>query len=323
MPTGDVTPPGCPRAKLHSKASETLAGRPIVTARAAEITCRSLASSTQTASADKKLKQKPVVDLSRMGEEELRSISSKGSSQRPRTSTPVEGARPQLAETEPMEVDPSEVPSTSHSSGAGAAVCPKTKGANASQAQSTGQHQRVGPKTKQRATDQQGVHAMVANVMDHHGVNQEDWEQSQGPDYRMDPLRPPTWVIHPAPGQHLATLEGVSVDEWQAELDITLDELLRWLTMVARGTSQACSYRSQESYFQTIQVVKETIQRYEDAQGLQYHEKPVHLDCTIMGRFWQPMYTTKGSYAWPRMRGKRHETERSTPKSNAGKLRMK
>ncbi len=32
MPTGDVTPPGCPGAKLHGKAPETLSGRPVVTA---------------------------------------------------------------------------------------------------------------------------------------------------------------------------------------------------------------------------------------------------------------------------------------------------
>ncbi len=56
MPTGDVTPPGCPRAKLHGKAPETLSRYPVVTARAAETTSRSQASSTQTASADKNLK---------------------------------------------------------------------------------------------------------------------------------------------------------------------------------------------------------------------------------------------------------------------------
>ncbi len=71
MPTGDVTPPGCPRAKLHSKAPETLSRHPVVAARSAETTCRSQASSSQTASADKKLMQKPVVDLSRMGEEDI------------------------------------------------------------------------------------------------------------------------------------------------------------------------------------------------------------------------------------------------------------
>ncbi len=35
MPKGDVTPSGCPRAKLHGKAPETLSGRPTMTARAA------------------------------------------------------------------------------------------------------------------------------------------------------------------------------------------------------------------------------------------------------------------------------------------------
>ncbi len=143
----------------------------VVTARAAETTCRSQASSTLLL-----LKQKPVVDLSRMGEEELKNISSKGRSQQPRTSTPVEGARPQLAGMEPMEVDTLEVPAASYSSSAGVAASPKTKGASASQAQSqsTGLHQRADSKTKQRATDQQGVHAMVAYVMEHHGINQED-----------------------------------------------------------------------------------------------------------------------------------------------------
>ncbi len=94
IPTGDVTPPACSQAKLHGKAPETLSGHPVVSARAREATCRSQASSTQTASADKKLKQKPAVHLSRMGEEELKGISSKGSSQRLRTSAPVEHARP-------------------------------------------------------------------------------------------------------------------------------------------------------------------------------------------------------------------------------------
>ncbi len=62
---------------------------------------------------------------------------------------------------------------------------PKTKGASASQVQarSTGQRQHTGLKTKQRATDQPGVRAMVANVLEHQVVKQEDWEQSQGPDY--------------------------------------------------------------------------------------------------------------------------------------------
>ncbi len=62
-----------------------------------------------------------------------------------------------------------------------------------------------------------------------------------------------------------------------------MDEWLRWLTTLAEGTSQACSYRSQESYFRNIQAVKETIQRYEHEQGIQYREKPVHWDSAIVG----------------------------------------
>ncbi len=50
MPRGDVSPLGCARAKHHDKAPETLSERPVVTARAAETTCRSQASSTQTVS---------------------------------------------------------------------------------------------------------------------------------------------------------------------------------------------------------------------------------------------------------------------------------
>ncbi len=134
-----------------------------------------------------------------------------------------------------MDVDAAEVPSTSQGSGAGAAVRPKVKEASAShaQAQPTGQRKRADQKTKQRATDQRGVRAMVANVLERQGVEQEDWEQSQRTDYRVEPLRPATWVVYPPPGQHLATLEGVPVDEWPAEPDITPDELLRRLTVVA------------------------------------------------------------------------------------------
>ncbi len=113
MPRGDVTPSECPGAKPHGKTPETFSGHPTMTARAAETTCKSQASSTATAPADQKLKQRPVVDLSRMGEEELQSISSNGSAQRPRTSTPVERAPPRVTETVPMEVDPQGVPSTS------------------------------------------------------------------------------------------------------------------------------------------------------------------------------------------------------------------
>ncbi len=180
MPKGDVTPAECVRAKLHGETPETLSGHPTMTARAAETTCKSQASSIQTAPADKKLKQRPVVDLSRMGEEELIGISSKGSSQQPRTSTPVERAPPQVTESEPMDVDTQGVLSTSQGSGASAAVRPKEKGASASHAQTqpTGPRKRTERKAKQRATDQQGVRAMVANVLECQGIEREDWEQS-------------------------------------------------------------------------------------------------------------------------------------------------
>ncbi len=82
-------------------------------------------------------------------------------------------------------------------------------------------------KVKPNATDQQGVRDIVANVLERQGIEREDWERSLRTDYRVDPLRPPTWVVHPPPGQHLATLEGVSEEEWQAEADITPEELLR------------------------------------------------------------------------------------------------
>ncbi len=283
MPRGDVTSSEFPRAKLQGKAPETLSGRPTMTARAAETTCKSQASSTAMASADQKLKQRPVVDLSRM--EMPVGSSSKGSSQRPRTSTPVERAPPQVTETVPMEVDSQGMPSTSHGSSASAAVCPKENRASAShaQVQSTGQRKCADQKAKQCATDQQGIRAMVANVLERQGVERENWEQPQGTDYRVDPLRPPTWVIRPPPGQHLATLEGVPEDEWQAEPDITQEELLRRLTVLVRGTSQACSHRSQELYFRGIQVVKEALKNYEDEQGLKYSKNAVHLDRALVG----------------------------------------
>ncbi len=136
------------------------------------------------------------------------------------------------------------------------------------QVQSAGQRKRADQKAKQHATDQQGVRAIVANVLKRQGVEPEDWERSQRTDYRVDPMRPPTWVVRSPPGRHLATLEGVSEDEWQAEPDITPEELFMRLTVMARGTSQACSHRSQELYFGMIQVIKETIKNYEDEQGV-------------------------------------------------------
>ena len=107
MPNGDVTPHECPRAQYHGPVPEAFSGRPVVITQAAETTCRSQASSTQIAPADQNLQQRLVVNLPRMRKEELKSISSMGSTQQPRTSTPGEGAHPRSTETEPMEVDTS------------------------------------------------------------------------------------------------------------------------------------------------------------------------------------------------------------------------
>ncbi len=114
----------------------------------------------------------------------------------------------------------------------------------------------------------QGVRNMVVRnmgVLESRGMSQEDWEQSLRTDYRVEPLPPPTWVVYKPPGQHLATMEGALVDEWYAEPDVTLDQLLRQLTRLAKGTSQACSYQSQESYFRHRQRFKETMRDYEPA----------------------------------------------------------
>ncbi len=61
-------------------------------------------------------------------------------------------------------------------SGADAAVLPKENRASAShaQARSSGQRKRADQKTKQRATDQQGVRVMVAGVLDRQGIEPED-----------------------------------------------------------------------------------------------------------------------------------------------------
>ncbi len=85
-----------------------------------------------------------------------------------------------------MDVDSPEAPSTSQGSGVGAAVRPKENRASASHAptQSPGQCK--------RATDQQGIRAIVANVLECQGIEPEDWERSQVTNYRVDPLRPPT-----------------------------------------------------------------------------------------------------------------------------------
>ncbi len=166
MPRGDVTPRDCPRATLRGQAPETLSGHPTMTARAAGTASQSQASSISTATADQKLRQRAIVDLPRM--EMPPSSSSQSQPQRPRTGTSTERVASRTSETQSMEVDSFEVPSTSHGSGAGAVVRPKEHRADTSHAptQPSDQRQRAGQKAKQRATDQQGVHEMVANVLE-------------------------------------------------------------------------------------------------------------------------------------------------------------
>ncbi len=88
-----------------------------------------------------------------------------------------------------MDVDSQETPSTSQGHGAGAVVRPKEHRASTSHAQTqpSGQRKRTDQKAKHRATDQQGVRAMVAGMLERHGVEPEDWENSQRVDYRVDP----------------------------------------------------------------------------------------------------------------------------------------
>ncbi len=58
-------------------------------------------------------------------------------------------------------------------------------------------------------------------------------------------------------------MEGAPVGEWRTERDVTLDELLRRLTQLAKVISQACSYQSQEFYFRHSQWFKEAVHDYE------------------------------------------------------------
>ncbi len=212
--------------------------------RVAETAYRSQATSSKTVTADHKLQQQPVIQLPKLGVEKLRSISSKGSARQPRTSTAVEGARLRPSKTESMEADTPAVQATSQNSGASMVTHPATQGASALQTQPklTGPLSCLDPKTKQRATTPQGVRNIVVGVLESGGVSQEDWEQSLRTNYRVDPLRPPDWYVSKSPGKHLSTMEGASVDEYLAEPDVTSDELLRQLTQLAWGTSQACSY---------------------------------------------------------------------------------
>ncbi len=124
---------------------------------------------------------------------------------------------------------------------------------------------------------------MVVGILGRQGVSQEDWEQSLRTGYRVYPLLPREWSVCPPPGTHLSTMEGVPVREWRPEPNVTSDELLRRLTQLEKGTSQACSNHSQESYFRHSQQAKEDMRDYEPEQGRQYHEGPVDVDSEIAG----------------------------------------
>ncbi len=217
---------------------------PVVTARLAETMCRSQTTPSKTGSADYKLQQLPVIQLPKLGGEVLKGLSSKGSTWQPRTSTPIEGTHSQPAETESMEVDTPAMQATSRDSSASTVAHSAMQRASTSQARprSTGLHSHLDPKTKQHAMTRQGVRNIVACVLERRGVSQEDWEQSLRTDYRVDTLHPPEWSVHPPPGMYLSTMEGAPLGEWRDEPTVTTDQLLRRLTQLPRGTSQACSY---------------------------------------------------------------------------------
>ncbi len=112
-------------------------------------------------------------------------------------------------------MEPPAAQATSQSSSANVVTHPAAQGASASQVQpqSTGPSSRPDPKTKPLTTDQQGVRNIVAGVLESQGVGREDWQQSLRTDYRVEPLPPPTWVVHPPAGKQLASTEGGPVDE--------------------------------------------------------------------------------------------------------------
>ncbi len=78
-------------------------------------------------------------------------------------------------------------------------------------------------------------------------------------------------------------MKGAPVGKLCAESDVTSDALLRQLTQLARGTSQACSYQSQESYCRHSQRFKESIHGYKAELGHQYHDGPVNVDGEVVG----------------------------------------
>ena len=207
-----------------------------------------------------------------MEEEELKSISSRGGTRQPRSSTPNGGVSSKAVEVESMEVDtrmrrplpgtlvPARWPTLQHREGV----------VHSAPSKSAGPHSRQGQKTKQCTVSQQGVRDMVAGVLEGQGMSREDWERSLGTDFRMAPLLPPEWTVSAPPGRHLSMVEGALVDQWRPQHEVTPDELLRQLTRLAHGTHQGCSYQSHKYYFRHSQRIKEVIRDYQADQGHQY-----------------------------------------------------
>ncbi len=95
--------------------------------------CQSQATFSMTGTADRKLQQQPVIQLSKLGGEKLPSISSKDSDQQPRTSTPIKSVSLRPPEAESMEVDTPTGQATSQNSRASSATSSAMQGVSASQ----------------------------------------------------------------------------------------------------------------------------------------------------------------------------------------------
>ncbi len=118
-----------------------------------------------------------------------------------------------------MEVDTPATQATSRISSASTVAHPLTQGGSAAQAPSTsdGPQPQQGRKTKKNATSQQGIRDIAAGVLEVQGMSREDWEQSLGLNYRVEPLILPEWSVSKPLGQHLSTVEGAPTDHWRTQ----------------------------------------------------------------------------------------------------------
>ncbi len=178
MPIGDNTPAGCPRANFPGRMSVNPLGTQSSLLRQPKqlVGHRLLLSRSLNSIKDSKLQQHPFIQLPKKEEEELKSISSKGSTWLPRVSTPKQGVSSKVAKAESMELDPPATQATSRASSASMVAHLATQGGSATQAPSAsaGSHPRQGQKMRKCATSQQGVHDIVAGVLVGQGISQED-----------------------------------------------------------------------------------------------------------------------------------------------------